>query len=285
LTLINGFEWNEASSFDDSLNNGLITLLAFDRGGQPTPIGTAFVITDSGDALIAVTVAHNFDGIHRLQVDNSKYHPTALPEFLPDPEPLNLDSSQLIAICFSNGDVHVGSLGWVCYDRKSDIAVCSIEKNKNDMFSSGVFELDERIPQVGDEVALIGYAKMQSDGENINADTKSFSLARNLLLRRGRITNIYPDGHLLCRGACVETSIPVYPGMSGSPVMLMMAEGEPMKPFGVVSSDPKDEDTIKLDRSTAGSSIVALIKPQHVQHDGAEKIRIDLNCATIRIKE
>lgn len=282
---INGFEWNEASSFDDSLNNGLITLLAFDRSDQPTPIGTAFVITDSGDALIAVTVAHNFDGIHRLQVDTRKHHPTALPEFLPDPEPLNLDSSQLIAICFSDGNLHVGSLAWVCYDRKSDIAVCAIEKNKNDMFSSGVFELDEKVPKVGDEVAVIGYAKMQSDGKDIDEDTKSFTLARNLLMRKGRITNIYPDGHLLCRGACVETSIPIYPGMSGSPVMLVVGEGEIMKPFGVVSSDPQDEDVVKLDRSIAGSSIVALIKPQHVHNDGAEKIRIDLSCATFRVKK
>jgi len=68
--------------------------------------------------------------------------------------------------------------------------------------------------------------------------------------------------------------------MSGGPVMVLGKAGDPIKPFGLVSTDPDDDDSRKNDRSVSGSSIVALLQPK-VTFDavGQREAMLQLNTA------
>ena len=84
------------------------------------------------------------------------------------------------------------------------------------------------------------------------------TISRQLLLRTGRVTAYHPEGYALVRGACIETTIPIFQGMSGAPVM-KFGEGKPKLAFGVMSCDSETDTT--WDRSIAGNSIVPFIRP------------------------
>ena len=60
--------------------------------------------------------------------------------------------------------------------------------------------------------------------------------------------------------------------MSGGPVFLLPESGKDIVPFGLISHDPEDEDTMELknDRSRAGASIAALL-PHDIVNDTGEK--------------
>ena len=99
---------------------------------------------------------------------------------------------------------------------------------------------------------------------------------RPFLRRNGRVTAYHPSGYSLCHGAWIETSIPIFPGMSGAPVMKLMPGG-PILPFGVMSFDLQDDLAHKWDRSIAGHSIVPLIRPAvQLSSDGQRSTMLTL---------
>lgn len=91
-----------------------------------------------------------------------------------------------------------------------------------------------------------------------NSGDYSFRVSRRPTLRVGRVLEKYPGRHRLSVGPCVETSIPIYSGMSGGPVF-RYAESGPMRAFGVVCCDPDPNLGLKQDRCTEGRSIIASI--------------------------
>jgi len=117
-------------------------------------------------------------------------------------------------------------------------------------------------------------------------EVRGFSMERRLLLRCGRVKAYHPDGHILCRGPCIETTIPVFAGMSGAPVALLAADDTPISPFGVVSHDPETSHGDKWDRSAAGASIVALLSPRMSFDgpDGQRKTILRLNSTLASFK-
>lgn len=281
---LNGFPWNQATLGGcDQLNTSLVTLLAFSPNRSAKPIGTAFIIGAYGHCAVAMTAAHNFKGIHDAQVPVKRHHPSALPEFLPNSRPLDLDPRMVRAICFERGEIDVSTIGWAVYDPSTDIAVFSIHQQDVSAkpFFSGAYLLDDHIPEIGQEVAVLGYARLavpHEDGDS--AGNQEFALQRQLILRCGTVTAIHPEGHLLCRGPCIETSIPVFPGMSGGPVMKFGAAGHQMMPFALVSSDPQADDLTRNDRSVPGSSIMALIKPTlRFDAEGLRRVALELSAA------
>lgn len=282
---LNGFAWNQAELENfHPLNSGIVMLVAFTPERSPRPIGTAFIIGAYGDFAVAITAAHNFQGVQDVQIPNKKHHLTALPEFLGETQILNLDRKKLRAICSEDKKIEVSVIGWAFFDKKSDIAIFSIipQSNKNGCaFFKSAFILDDACPGIGDEVAVLGFANMKVPLEERDKKGRErFHVSRQLILRCGKVTNIHLGGHILCRGPCIETSIHVFPGMSGSPVMILGKGGEPIKPFGLVSSDPDDNEVIKNDRSVAGSSIVALLQPKvKFDAEGRRNAILQLNSA------
>jgi len=266
------------------LNNGIVMLLSFTPKRSPRPIGTAFIIGAYGSSAIGITAAHNFQGIADIQTPHRKHHSTALPEFLSGAQALDFDRKKVRAICSENGEIEASVIVWAIFDKDSDIAFFSIipQNNENKSFFKSAFILDDSIPKIGDEIAVLGLAHMDVPLEERNKNGQErFHIARQLILRRGKVTNIHSEGHFLCRGPCVETSIPVFPGMSGGPVMIFGETGEPIKPFGLVSSDPENDDRIKNNRSISGSSIIALLKPKvKFNAEGQREAILRLNSAS-----
>jgi hypothetical protein len=77
----------------------------------------------------------------------------------------------------------------------------------------------------------------------------------------GRVSGVHPGGFLLCKGPCIETTMPVvFRGMSGGPVMRMGSGDDKLQAFGLISSDFDFQDpAAKPDRSQKGSSVMAVL--------------------------
>lgn len=186
-------------------------------------------------------------------------HPTALSEFLTNGAPLDLDRKKLRAMCWEDGKIDFAYFDWAIWDERADLAFFGIHvQNGSDLnfFRSNLL-LDPKLPEVSDaEVAVLGYNDMKV--LTFDKEQNKGTISRQLLLRTGRVTAYHPEGYGLVRSACIETTIPIFRGMSGAPVMRFGA-GEPKLPFGVMSFDPETED--KWNRSVHGHSIIALIRP------------------------
>ena len=78
---------------------------------------------------------------------------------------------------------------------------------------------------------MIGYADsdtaIRSTPETGNPDSFVMTLQQRPVLRIGRVTALHAT-HLWCRGPCVETSIPIFSGMSGG-LVAAFEEGHPIK--------------------------------------------------------
>jgi hypothetical protein len=262
--LPNNLKWDQAIIDDNSILNGIVLLLAFKQNRSPRPIGTAFIIGVEEQNAIAVTAAHNLQAIGEAQAPIKKHHATALPEFLNDSNVLDLDRKKVRAVCFENGKVEISVITRATYDKDLDIAFFSFipQSKKIKFFSKYRFNLDDYSPKLGDEIAVLGLGHISVLFEERDGKGKeSFQIECQSILRRGTVTNIHNNGHILCRGPCIETSIPVFPGMSGAPVMVLDKPGRPMKPFGLVSSDLEHDKEIKNDQTISGSSIIALLNP------------------------
>ena len=213
-------------------------LIAFTPQRSPRTIGTAFIIGAYGNFAVAVTAAHNLQGIQSVQTPQNKHHPTALPEFLGNAQILDLDRRKARAICSEDGKIEVSVIGWAFFDKQSDIAIFSIiyqHYKKSCTFFKSAFILDDSCPEIGDEVAILGFANMKVPLEKARKKNcnEQFQISRQLTLRCGKVKNIHPDGHILCRGPCIETSIPVFPGMSGGPVMYSVKPGIQLNPLAL----------------------------------------------------
>lgn len=282
---LNNLAWDQAIIDDTTvLYNGIVLLLAFTQNRSPKPIGTGFIIGAFGKDAIGVTAAHNIQGIGDVQAPIKKHHATALPEFIKNGHPIDFDRKKVMAVCSENGKIEASIISWAVYDKNSDVAFFSLVPQKNDTtYFKSSFILDEHIPKLGDEIAVLGIGHMsvpieERDGQG----NESFQIQRQLILRKGTVTNLHKDGHVLCRGPCIETSIPVFSGMSGAPAMMLGKGGEPMKPFGLVSSDLEHDEKVKNDRTVAGSSIVALLNPIiKLNAVGQRKALLKLNSAFV----
>lgn len=256
-------KWNQAIIEDreirTQLSRGVVIFATIDSDGVMQPIGSGFVIQAGGNHAVVLTAAHNLSGIHSLQLPQARNHPSALAEFIPAPKALEVDRFKVRAICFEGDTVEVAVIESAAYDEQADVAVVKIRSQDNSStFFESAYLVDATVPKVGDEVAVLGRAMFTVDDKVVDGPLRSQKIGFNLFLRRGYVKEVYPDGHLLCRGPCLETTIPVFGGMSGGPVMRLGADGQRMMPFGIVSSDAEGE-TDKNDPSVAGSLIVALL--------------------------
>lgn len=279
--------WNQAEiELAHPLNEGLLSLLAFDGNRRPRLIGTAFIVSAQGDFAIAVTAAHNFDGIAQIQQEvKPKRHPSALQEFLPTGEEISLDRQKVRATYMAGDHVEMCILGWATWDRRTDICFFSVapqDKSEVPKLFQAEMQVDGNLPSIGDEVAVLGFADMEVMHHQRDGLREEFSISRRLVLRKGFVTQAFPEGHILCRGPCIETTIPVFPGMSGGPVMRLGNAGEPMMPFGVISSDPEVPLEQKNNRLVAGNSIVAVLNATvNLQESGVRKTQFSLAQAEV----
>jgi hypothetical protein len=257
-----GFPWNQAE-IDPLFNRGLVTLIAFDEQGQPYGLGTGFVVSRDDRKAVCMTAAHVITEIRNLQAPPALLHAlSALPEFLPPPRAIDLSRQKVRAIAAEGNRVEALVVEGAIVDEAKDIAVITVALEDNDSasFFSAEFEADNAVPQNGSLVCILSYGDLAADSFVIEGDLRrEFRMTRRPILRVGTVVEHYPNGHRLCRGPCIETTIPVYSGMSGGPVFAFGEPGRPMRPIGLVCSDPDLDGPEKENRSRSGSSIAALL--------------------------
>lgn len=277
------FEWDEMKGVED-LRLGLILLMTNSRNARPEPIGTGFIIKCFDKTAIAVTATHNLRAIKAIQLGPAKHHPSALKEFITQDETLNLVRPNIYAISFNKEKIKNCQVLWAISEEKSDIAILCLDCRDDPEFFSGEFLISERDPAIGDMVAVLGFAETsESEGSKVSTDPNYFQLTTRVLVRAGRATELHPKGHLLCRGSCVSTNIPVFPGMSGGPAFHFASAGASVEVFGLICSDSAFEDaSFKINRFKPGRSTVALLD-RHVVIDekGSRSIRIRMNEALV----
>jgi hypothetical protein len=274
--ILQGWEWNEAILQGPDrvrLDEGLVSILAFGSDRSPKLIGTAFIAGSYGSHAVAVSAAHNFHiAVRSIQNPNPRYHPSALTEFLPNAEVVDLDRRTMRALYRVGDHCDLCVISSLVWERASDLAILTLhaqDASDSTLFNS-FLPFDNARPRVGDTVGVLGYADMATLNEYRDKNFEAFALQRRLVLRAGRVTASYPEGHLLCRGPCVETTIPVFPGMSGGPACLSPQPNASIVPFGFISSDPDESVAAKNDRSRAGSSIISLL-PHEISNETKEK--------------
>lgn len=267
-----GLAWNEIVNAEEApagerLDRGLLIVFAF-HDEKVVPIGTGFIISSANSRAVAASAAHVFSEIRALQSPPSRSARSALAEFLPPVQQVDIDRRKVRVIIPSAEQTEINFIDGLAFDEATDIALMSLAAQDG---SSSVFPqeflLDDQVPEVGDLVAILSYGNLALEATGPTSSDHTLHLAYRPVLRVGKVLSVHREGTRLCRGPCIETSIPVYSGMSGGPVFHFDGGAGPMRVFGVVCSDPDpDPDTAaKQDRSIAGRSIVAVL-PTKVEH-------------------
>jgi hypothetical protein len=141
------------------------------------------------------------------------------------------------------------------WDSATDYAYLTITApyNHSALFNE-YFWIDNQIPGVGDEVAMIGYGEMRLTPNN--DDPATGIIQRRLVVRVGRVETVCQTGDMLLKGPWIQTSIPVFFGMSGGIVARWTGPGTRIQPFGIISHDLE----LTQNRSESGRSIGAVLQ-------------------------
>lgn len=265
-------EWNEAEA-NAELFRGLILLFASGPDGQPRPIGTGFIIKSEGRRAWAISAAHVLSEVRRLQSGAPRHNRTALDIFLPPPKAVDIDRKKLWAMTRAGDEVHVLIVTGVAFDEKTDIAFLTLAPMSAEAPSIPLqeFSPSAEVPPVGAPICVLSFGDLATQDFQKDGDAWRLEISMRPVLRAGRVIAHHYDGNRLCKGPCIETSIPVFSGMSGGPVFALGSSG-PMKPFALVCSDPDPDGPQKQERLIAGASIMALLPvkvvplPDNAQH-------------------
>jgi hypothetical protein len=283
---VTGFEWNQIDTAgeDFHLRDGLLLLFARRYDQRIEPIGTAFVVGIEGNVALAITAAHNVTAIRKFQQAPSRFHPSTPAEFRPPAAPLKLEPRQVQAIAFSGDQVISCPILLAAWDEAADVAFLSVDLSDRPGFVTGRFEVTNRKPRAGDEVALAGFEGAKKRSEAIDGPIHQFELQTRMMIRTGRVTDVSETGMLLCRGPCLSTSIPVFPGMSGGPAFFVDEGSGKLEVFELICADSELEGSeSKNDRSLRGMSTIALFNSRSMpEPDGTTVMEFMLSSATVR---
>ena len=242
---------------DEAVFNALIVIAVRLAPNVYRALGTGFIIGSSGHSAAAVSAAHVFDEIYKIQ-NPQQPQPWKPFQHVP-PQMVDLDAESVFGIVFQNGRSHTLRLLDLMYDTVSDVAVFTITKKKVDsrpIFTTAV-HLDSSMPDVGTEIEAIGFRNMDFSPKMVGQFLVTEFRAA-LVRRSGKITEILQRGILL-KGPGAVVSFPIFGGMSGGPV-LRLGTGKAPAAFGLLTSDMDsgiDTATEKDDRTREGFTTVA----------------------------
>lgn len=263
-----GLLWNQADlEQGDPLNDSLLMLIVIRHDLSLQLIGTAFIIQADGARAIVISAAHCFDEVRKVLHPETLHHSSALPEFLPPPK--EIDLRQVKALYVKDRVPYPCIVELSLWDSKTDLAVLTVlaPDGHADLFRSMLW-IDNSIPSVGEVVAMFGYGNMEIIPHKI--ERNAATIKRELILRIGRVENIYSERSFMLAGPSIETTIPIYGGMSGG-VVARFSPGQPIKPFAFISHAP-DPQPIN-DRSLSGHSVGAILQ-SHIEPMGDQVQRV-----------
>jgi len=245
----------------DELHDGLTMIVALSPSQHLQAIGTGFVVSRFEDGAVCVTAAHNFFlGIHRVQFPHGRHHHSTPAEFQPNFERVEL--ARTGAIFRKGNNVIVARITGACWDKRRDLCVFETEPQEGDRprFHPREIRIAAEQPRQGQKVAILGYAGI----ENCVDDHETAGMiASRLEVRVGTVCSI-GEG-LLISGRVAETTVPVFPGMSGSPAVIWGGFKDIPLVFGLVSSDAEATDPAeKDDFSRPGRSHVSMLDVERV---------------------
>jgi Trypsin-like peptidase domain len=258
--------WLEGEFVDaetrDQCHSMLLSLMAWGPGRVPQAIGTGFIIATFGRQALAVSAAHNLVHATRIQRPWSLSHHTALAEFTIDQTNcLSVDPTALRAVYRSGDGVDACIIGEVNFVPELDVALITVQLQTDNVreFPRERMFLDTSVPMPGREVFALGCADMAVQGHEARIDGFArWGLERRVTLRRGIVTNVYPQGARV-PWPCFETSIPVEAGMSGGPICWLPRGSEPAV-CGMISQD-FSPDEARTSYCVAGCSTAAMLWP------------------------
>lgn len=268
----NGWQWNEAViERGDPLNDGFLTLMVIGHDLVPVLIGTAFLVSAEGYKATAISAAHCFAHIENILYPNKPHHVTTPREFLPPPE--EVDLRQVKAIYIRGMQVYVCPIELAIWDRGTDLAVLTVlaPTDEPELFRA-FFWVDDQIPNVGEQVAMIGVGEMKVHGNLENP--KIGTIERRLVVRIGYVEEVVGEATYLLKSPSVQTSIAIYSGMSGGLVAKYTPDN--IKPFAFISHAPEPQPV--MDRSVSGHSVGSILKAKlRCIEKGKQSVAIEVN--------
>ena len=223
---LHGFLWNQAElPSGDPLHELLVMLMVICDDLSLQLIGTAFIVAADGGRATAISAAHCFEEVRKILHPHSPHHLSTPHEFLPAPKEIEL--KQVKALYTKGSEVHVCAVDVAMWDSATDLAVLTINSSeeRNQLFTKFLW-LNDTVPSVNEKVAMIGYGNM----EVIPDETQQQygRVKRQLILRVGTVEGVHPEGFYMLKAPCIETTIPIYSGMSGG---LVARWGSPNTPI------------------------------------------------------
>lgn len=258
-------EFHVVDHFRRQLSGGIVAFLAFGPGQQAQLAGTGFVIGSSGRDALVVTARHVLtEGVFQTQQPRQRHATSALPEFLPlNRQRISVDPSKLRALWFGEETADVCIVHHVHYADSLDIAICliSLQDHVSEHGKIRNFALDTAAPEIGATVNMISTSQMAVEADNFDSSSgqQILRLRKNVSVRMGTVTGVFPQGHRQFRWPCFSTSIPVEPGMSGGMVYRPI-DGAAIGACGVVSADCSEHEA-RNRFDLGGNSVVAMIWP------------------------
>ncbi len=233
--LQDGLLWNQAElERNHPLNNLLLLLIAIGDNHIPKTIGTAFIVQSNGTKATAVSAAHCFEEMRKILHPEPVHHTSALPEFLGPPKEIEL--GRVKAIYTKEERIYTCEVSIAAWDSATDFAVLDVScATADDNTFRDMAWITDDIPAVGDEVAMFGYGNLKEIADP--ADMNRSTIQRQLIMRVGTVENFYPEGFYLLKSPCIETTIPVYGGMSGG-IAARFEPGSQIRVFGFISHGP-----------------------------------------------
>jgi hypothetical protein len=271
---LHGFLWNQAElPSGDPLHEALVMLLVTREDLSLQLVGTGFIVAADGGRATAISAAHCFEEVRKVLHPHSPHHLSTPREFLPTPK--EIDLKQVKALYTKATEVHTCAVELAIWDSATDLAVLNITApDDNDQLFTKLFWIDDVFPSVNEKVAMIGYGNM----EVIPDETRQQygTIKRQLILRLGTVEGVHPEGFYMLKAPCVETTIPIYSGMSGGLVARWGSPDTQIQPFAFISHAPEPQPID--DRSLSGHSVGSILNATRaIIAEKKQRVQIQLN--------
>lgn len=283
--------WVDISSANpervDDFRPCLVGFTAYDYGHEPDIAGTGFVIGMGADFAIVITAKHVLtEGVQYIQRPVPRHAPSAL--FVPASSKIpSLNEEKLRTFWAGSESADMLFVRHLSYHDSEDIACCIVAPQKlyATQFKPRPIPLDTTRPSVGDVVHMVSQSGMKISDRlsptGVKGTGQQFVVHRNVSIRVGTVTAIYPQGFRQYPWQCFTTSIPAEPGMSGGFVYLPR-DGSQIAACGIVCADNSIPEAY-TDYSICGESVIAcawvalsLPVPQYHANDSSMRTLLEM---------
>jgi Trypsin-like peptidase domain len=223
-------------------------------------IGTAFIIYTEGKKAIALTAAHNFEAIARLDRPYETYHPTMPQEFRPVVRSINFRDAtpRVLYPGLDDGRMYTVRITGAYVLIPADIAVVTLSIPNtlpDDFVFSERLSIDSSPPRAGTPIRLAGYWNMSVNPHQDEIGTGARFTGR-FDPRDGEIIEVFRTlGPRNKPWPCFQCNTPIDSGMSGSP-LLDISGSHDVVAVGIASSDSSLDPSFAASGADAFAAII-----------------------------